>query len=130
MPEADPSARSYVDRQISIKREDVKNNGVVVLSVAGELDLLTTDALETELRAVLAPPNHVVVLDMSEVHFLGSSGLSTLLASAEAAKSGGVDFRLVANERVILRPLEITGVRSAFTVFDSVDSALAAAKDA
>lgn len=126
MTEADPSARSYVERQISIRREDTDRSGVVVLSVSGELDLLTTDTLESELRAALAPPNEVVVLDMSEVQFLGSSGLSTLLASAESAKSGGIDFRLVAHERVILRPLEITGIRSSFTVFDSVAAALAA----
>jgi anti-anti-sigma factor len=126
MPEVDPSSQSYIDRQISIRRKDIDGNGVVVLAVTGELDLLTTDTLTSKLREALAPPNKVVVLDMSEVQFLGSAGLSALVAGAESAKSGGIDFRLVASERVILRPLEITGIRSTFTVFDSVESALAA----
>ncbi|MGH3518140.1 MAG: STAS domain-containing protein [Haloechinothrix sp.] len=125
MPEATPSEPSYAERQIAIKRQDTERPGVVVLSVAGELDLLTANVLDEELKATLVPPNEIVVLDMSEVHFLASAGLSTLLAGAESAKSGGIDLRLVANARVILRPLEITGIRSTFTVFDSVEAALA-----
>lgn len=123
MAESDSTARADAERMISITQQR-QENGVVVLAVAGELDLLTTQGLEERLKEVLSPPNAAVVLDLSGVQFLGSAALSTLLACAESAKVGGVDFRLVATERTTLRPLEITGVQSSFTIFDSVEEAV------
>lgn len=123
MAEPDSTARAEAERMISIASER-QGNGVVVLTVAGELDLLTTHALDERLKEALSPPNNAVVLDLSGVQFLGSAALSTLLACAESAKTGGIDFRLVASERATLRPLEITGVQSSFTIFDSVEDAV------
>lgn len=125
MTETEPTARLDPSNMIAITPRDTGEDDVVVLAVSGELDLLTTQALETQLTEVLAPPNKVVVLDLSEVSFLGSAALSTLLSSAESAKSGGIEFRLVATERATLRPLEVTGIRSTFTIFESVEAALA-----
>lgn len=123
MAESDSTARAAAERMISITPER-QGNGLVVLTVTGEFDLLTTQALEERLKEVLSPPNSAVVLDLSGVQFLGSAALSALLACAESAKSGGIDFRLVASERATLRPLEITGVQSSFTIFDSVQDAV------
>lgn len=128
MAESDATARADVERMISITSER-QGDGVVVLTVAGELDLLTTQGLEERLKEALSPPNSAVVLDLSQVRFLGSAALSALLACAESAKTGGIDFRLVASERATLRPLEITGVQSSFTIFDSVEDALNSVSD-
>jgi len=114
-------------QQISFDRKTVGPGNAVVLAVSGEIDLLTSDEFDAQLKSVLTPPNETVVLDLSGVRFLSSAGLSVLLASAEAAKASDIAFRLVTKERVILRPLEITGLNSAFTVFGSVDEALASA---
>lgn len=112
-------------QQLSFQRTTVGAGRTVVLAVSGEVDLVTADEFETQLKSVLCPPNEVVILDMSEVEFFSSAGLSILLASAESAKSSGIQFRLVTTERVVLRPLEITGVSDAFTVYDSVEEAVA-----
>lgn len=123
MAESDSTARADAERMISITQQR-QETGVVVLAVGGDLDLLTTQTLEERLKEALSPPNNAVVLDLSGVQFLGSAALSTLLACAESAKSGGIDFRLVASERATLRPLEMTGVQSSFTIFDSVEDAV------
>lgn len=111
-------------QQLSFKRTTVDPGHTVVLAVSGEIDLLTADEFESQLKSVLSPPNEVVILDLSDVKFFSSAGLSVLLASAESAKSSGISFRLVTTERVVLRPLEVTGVSNFFTIFDSVDEAI------
>lgn len=113
-----------MQQQLSFKRSTVGPGHTVVLAVSGEVDLVTADEFETQLKSVLCPPNEVVILDMSDVKFFSSAGLSVLLASAESAESSGITFRLVTTERVVLRPLEITGISGSFTVFDSVDEAV------
>lgn len=127
MVEADPDRRADIDRMITVVTES-PGEGIVVLSVSGEVDLLTIESLEGRLRDALQHPNKRVVLDLSGVRFLGSAGLSTLIGGAESAHDNGIELLLVADERAILRPLEVTGIRSTFTVFDSVDAALATAR--
>lgn len=115
-------------QQLAFTQTPVGAGNTVVLAASGEVDLLTADEFEAQLKSVLSPPNEVVILDLSEVKFFSSAGLSVLLASAESAKSSDIDFRLVTTERVVLRPLEITGVSGGFTVFDSVDEAVASTR--
>lgn len=112
-----------IHRMITISA-DTPRDGVVVLTVSGEVDLLTIEELEGKLRDALQPPNRVVVLDLAEVRFMGSAGLSALISGAESARSNGLEFLLVADERAILRPLEMTGITSTFVVYDSVNAAL------
>lgn len=125
MTEPEPTARAGIQRMVAITRTDVGRKDVVVIGVSGELDLLTTQELEKQLSSALAPPNRVVVVDLSEVRFLGSAALSALLSSAESAGSNGIEFKLVAADRATLRPMEVTGISSNLTIFGSVDEALA-----
>jgi anti-sigma B factor antagonist len=109
--------------QLVVTSDHPRGDDLVVVDISGEIDLLTTAALTEALRTALQRPTKVAILDLTRVRFLGSAGLSVLLSSAEAAKDNGVDLGLVAQDRVVLRPMEITGTSSAFTVFDSVDAA-------
>ncbi|HEV2780715.1 MAG TPA: STAS domain-containing protein [Actinophytocola sp.] len=97
---------------------------VAVLRLTGDLDLLTAGVLHGRLWPHLERPNSTVVLDFAQVGFLGSAGLSELVAANDTATKNGVRLVLVASSRTVLRPLEITGLRSLFQVFDSVEAAL------
>jgi anti-anti-sigma factor len=114
-----------VQRQFEITEERIGADGIVVLAVVGDVDLLTTDELTERLRETVAVPNRVVVLDLTGVRFLGSAGLAALLAGADAANAGGIEFRLVANSRGVLRPLDVTGANASLSVYDTLDAALA-----
>jgi len=97
-------------------------DGVVVLHVAGEVDLLTANALGDRIREQLVPENRVLVLDLGKVSFLGSAGLAEIVAAGQA---DGPKVVLVATNRAVLRPLDVTGLLALFTVYDTVDAALA-----
>jgi len=83
---------------------------VLTLALAGELDVgtqATTSALIEE--ALKAAPS-VLVLDLREVDFLGSTGLSVLIEAQRAAEARNTVICLVANRRATLLPLELTGL--------------------
>jgi anti-anti-sigma factor len=117
-PEPTPSPEDHL--QISIEPE---RSGAVVAHVSGDLDLYTSGLLHERLWPHLEH-TAVVVIDLTGVSFLGSAGLAELVAAQDAATRNGVRIRLVAAGHTVLRPLEVTGLRSTFELFDSVEAAL------
>ena len=104
--------------------EVVAIDGGAVVAVRGEVDLLTADRLRDALCAAAAH-HRLVVADLSAVEFLSSSGLTALALAHRAAVAEGHELRVVATERVVLRPIEITGLAERFGVFASVRDAVA-----
>ena len=98
--------------------------GGVIIAVAGELDLLTADEL-TEALATEVARQALVVVDLTAVNFLSSSGLAALALAHRAAVEAGHVLRLVAGNRVTLRPIQITGLADEIGVFASLPDAVA-----
>jgi anti-sigma B factor antagonist len=97
--------------------------GTAVLQVRGEVDSLTTPPFEAAIADLLAASEDALVVDLTGVTFLGSSGLALLIQGAERAAERGVRLRLVATSRVVRRPLDITGTERLFDVYADVSSA-------
>ncbi len=95
-----------------------------VLRVSGEIDLLTANVLGERIREQLVPANNLLVLDLSDVAFLGSAGLAEIVSASQAGTDGGIRLVLVATNRAVLRPLEATGLLSLLTVYETVDEAI------
>jgi anti-anti-sigma factor len=103
--------------------QSLDRDGARVLRVSGEIDIIGAPAL----RAALIPALEdvaIVVLDLSEVSFLGSSGLAVLVEAREKAQPMGRELRLVCASRIVLRALEATGLRELFVVHPDLASAL------
>ncbi|MFD0207136.1 MULTISPECIES: STAS domain-containing protein [Saccharothrix] len=100
-------------------------DGVTVLAVSGEVDMLTAPQLRADALRHL-DDGRTLVLDLSGVSFLGSAGLAVLVEASQQAKRRGAEFRVVAVERAVTRPLVATGLGEVFSVFESVDQALEA----
>jgi anti-sigma B factor antagonist len=87
--------------------------GTVVIGVGGELDAATEPTARTFTTAQLVHrPGHVIV-DVSEVTFLGSAGLRWLLDLRDSARGTGFALHLagVAHGRaveLVLRTAELT----------------------
>lgn len=95
-----------------------------VLAVSGDLDLATVDAFTVRFLEVLRScPASLVVLDLSRVRFLAAAGLSALMVARDAACLHGIAVRLVATQRAVLRPLEITALTIELPIFDSLTDA-------
>lgn len=80
-----------------------------VVSLRGELDISTSRQLDARLRSLLAQHKQVV-LDLSELSFIDSSGLAVLITTARAADMDGGGFAVRAVSESALRVLELSGV--------------------
>jgi anti-sigma B factor antagonist len=96
----------------------------MVVSVTGEVDLSTSAPLREALdQAVAEGPN--VVVDLSGVTFLDSTGLGDLVRARESALSRGGELHLVLTQPRIRRVLEITGLDAVFDIHKTLAAATA-----
>lgn len=131
-PPADPRTSMGVGDGADVGeiiRFDVVDHGtgVRVLHVVGELDTLTSPLLQARIGEQLAE-TRTLVLDLSDVTFLGSAGLAVLVGAKDDADARGVRLWIVPGSRIVKRALEATGLLSLFSVAEDVSQALAAAR--
>lgn len=78
--------------------------------VRGELDIATVEVLERDLRAAEQTDADSIVLDLSGLSFIDSTGLKLLLDANE--RSAGADrLRIIAGAPALERLLDIVGLR-------------------
>ncbi|SDF96261.1 anti-anti-sigma factor [Lentzea fradiae] len=109
---------------LTVRAADIA--GVVVVAVEGEIDVDTADEVLDALREGFRGEGPALVADLTEVTFFGSTGISTLITAHELADEHGKDFHVVAPQRAVKRPLQVTGVADVLLLHDSVDEALTA----
>ena len=100
---------------LSTSNED----GVVTVTVVGEVDTFTAPVLRSTLDSQLEQQPSELVIDLSGVQFLGSAGLAVLVETQKSSRAKDVGLRLIATTRAVTRPLEVTGLIDLFTIADS-----------
>ena len=110
---------------MTITRDD--RDGCPVLVVHGEVDLSTGSRLmEAGSTALQEAPGRPVVLDLSAVDFLSSSGLGLLVALDEEARRSGAPLRIVATgTRSVMHPIRTMALDDVLSLFATVDEAVA-----
>jgi anti-sigma B factor antagonist len=99
-----------------------------VLAVKGEVDVYTAPRLREKLVELVSQGNHQIVVDLEGVDFLDSTGLGVLVSGLKRFRTLGTDLLLVSTRARILRVFEITGLMQVFSISDTVDAAVAAAR--
>jgi len=108
---------------MSVRRRSVGR--AVVVAVSGDVDVLTVPRLREELDLALAQAGtDPVVVDLTEVTFLASRGLSALVDAHRAACACGPLRIVVDHTRPVIRPLQLTGLAEVLTLFTDVEDAL------
>lgn len=102
-----------------------RNNGSVVVSLAGELDLYNAHQVREALLECCAEGPNRLVVDLSGVKFIDSTALGVLI-EARMRMENRRAFLLAAPGLETKRALEISGLDRHFAVHDSLDAALAA----
>ena len=96
----------------------------VVIGVTGELDLASSPALEQELERGAASKAEVVVVDLRNLEFMDSTGLSVLVRAHQRATENGQRFGVVKGPQQVQRLLSLTGVADRLTLADTPDELL------
>ncbi|MCW0216263.1 MAG: STAS domain-containing protein [Pseudonocardia sp.] len=95
----------------------------VLVRVDGDIDSLGLARFDAALRTRTA--GRPLIVDLTRVRFLGSVGMAALITARERTAADGAPLRLVVGDnRVVVRPMTITGLLSRFDVFTDVEHAL------
>jgi anti-sigma B factor antagonist len=98
-----------------IIRDTRTENGITVIAAEGEIDLATTPQLTAALEeAAMASP--YVIVDLSAVTYMDSSGFGALLGATKTLRPGGNSLYLVGCSSNIERMLVITRLSTIFSI--------------
>lgn len=104
---------SVLDLRVSTSR---LGSSAYAVAVTGELDLPSAGQVETRLAELIEGDAETIVVDLMGVSFIDSAGLGVLLSATKALRSTGGELVLAADDRRILRLLEITGLNRVMRV--------------
>jgi anti-sigma B factor antagonist len=98
----------------------------VVLRVFGEVDVATAPALRDPLLALARRQSSFGIVDMTEVSFIDSTGLSALVTARKRLQTEGCELRLVISRPNVRKVFDVTGLSDFFAIYSSVRDATAA----
>ncbi len=102
-------------------------SSVAIVSPAGELDTVTAPGLRAELITQIECRSHVI-LDLSQLTYLGSAGLKVIVEAHHAAQERGGVLRITGTgRRIVARSLSVTGLDALLVISGEPAAGLAAA---
>jgi anti-sigma B factor antagonist len=101
-------------------------NGCAVLRVRGEVDVFTAPLLRERLLDLAENGAVHVIVDLSDVIFLDSTGLGVLVGGLKRVRAHNGSLRLVISAERIIRIFRITGLLTVLSPHQTLPDAVAA----
>lgn len=102
--------------------ESEERDGLVHVALRGELDLSTVSKVQEELERVDADGPALVVLDLTNLSFLDSTGLRCVITAAERARDAGRRFVVVRGPDPVQRVFAITRLEDRLEMVDDLSA--------
>jgi anti-anti-sigma factor len=93
-------------------------DGLARVALKGELDLSTVNKVDEELESLEAGGAKLIVLDMSSLTFLDSTGLRCLVTADQRARDAGRRLVLVRGPDAVQRVFTITRLEERLEMVD------------
>jgi anti-anti-sigma factor len=101
-------------------RVEVRNEGgAAIVIVRGELDLATSPELEQQLQRVWDSGNEHLIIDLRQLEFMDSTGLSIIVKAHQRLSEEGRQLSLVRGSQQVQRLLDLTGVSERLQLVDA-----------
>lgn len=92
------------------------SDGAVTARLVGELDLVTVPTFEQRLESLRQQGTRRLTLDLAELSFIDSTGLSALVGALKRYRADGGDIVLRSPTRATTKVLEISGLSQVFAI--------------
>ena len=103
-----------------------KTSAHKLIELEGEIDLHRSPDVKQQLQAAIAEKPAKLMIDLSKVTYIDSSGLATLLEGMQGVEFSGGKFYLVAVQEMLRAIFETSKLDEVFRIVASVDAAEAA----
>ena len=98
----------------------------VVVTASGELDAHSAPLLEAQLAPVSQRPSPALVVDLSAVGFIDSTGLGVLVATLKHVRESGGSLDVVVSTPRVLKVFALTGLDVVIPLHETLESVLSA----
>src|SRR3954469_10596284 len=105
--------------------EEQPDEGLRLITVTGEIHVTTAPDFSARLGEAIAAGSRGVVIDLSGVEFIDSTGLSVLLNGLRRVTRAQGHMALVISNPTVLRLFEVTRLDSTFDIHATREAALA-----
>ena len=103
-----------------------RNNDVLSLAVTGRIDTTTAADFRERIDHAIAETDRAVLLDFTEVEYIGSAGLRVILLKAKDLQPRGVELALCALTPPVRGVFKVTGFDLVMNIHDTAAEARAA----
>jgi anti-sigma B factor antagonist len=100
-----------------------RHGGACVVTLVGEVDVYTAPALRTRLVEAVESDCSSLVVDMTHVDFIDSSGLGVLVGILKRVSEQGSTMAIVSDREVVLKVFRITGLDRVFPIVPTLAEA-------
>ncbi|MFE6488914.1 STAS domain-containing protein [Streptomyces sp. NPDC057757] len=111
------------DRTLTATRSTHPHNAIVLV-VAGELDHHTAPELTTLIQETPFSPEVAVLLDVSELTYCDSTGITVFIGAYQRAQQTGTPLLLVGLNGHLMNVFRIIGLDQLFTFQPTVEDAI------
>ncbi len=109
LPDASPRAVEMIELgELAIR--SVRDGEIHTIRLVGELDLATADAVEAELKRVESTDAGAIVLDLSGLTFMDSTGVRLLVHAHARSRADANRLTLLRGRAAVQRVMELSGV--------------------
>ena len=96
-----------------------------LLQTSGRLDINSSAEFEKEIQTGLDSGQSIIVIDMTDVEYISSAGLRSILIAAKAARSLDSEIRFCGVTGMVDEVFTVSGFKKMFKIFDSLKAATA-----
>lgn len=108
---------------MDITVKDMGGN-VAVVHLLGRLNMVSAPKLRAAVVKAVTDGHARLVIDLSDVEFIDSSGLGALVSGLKTTRQAGGDLRIAAPNEQVRLVLQLTNVERVLTTYDDVGKAL------
>lgn len=107
-----------------MKIAEVKSGDVLICALEGEVDINTSPVLRKSFEEIIKKNEKKVLVEFSQVSYIDSSGLATLIEMFQRLKKIGGVMRFSGMNQKIKNTFEITKLHKLFEIFETKETAL------
>lgn len=116
--------RSDFETERAANIEVEERDGATVIRLTGHIDESAADALNTELDDILEGGSERIIFEVSDVKFMGSSGLGQIMRAYRELRDTDGYVRVVNPQPLIADLFELTKLNTIITIHPTVEDAL------
>lgn len=110
--------------ELNLRNYTTSDEKAIVLEVQGEVELHNAQQLRSQLHRLCESPRPRVIVDLSQVSFIDSTGIGVLVGALKRARESAGDLIIVGAKDRVHRIFEITGLLGALPLAENVEEAV------